>query len=229
VEAIQQEVTREVERLLRLIFRERGHQGGLDLEAVEMAIRSAMHQAGAAALSEWLPCSCGSAARYLEMRSKPVLTAVGWVELRRPYYLCPHWPSGTIPSRSRAGCRRHGAFPRAWPRLGRGKKYEKPTTRPLLSANIPVPLSRNPSFCRPSGSCFGYDHDAGKYDDMSAQHVRSTVNTFSKQPMTRIAARVIDRKRRGPPQQYIRPTDRRFPSSVAGVLEAGSSGLFGCT
>jgi hypothetical protein len=98
VEAIQQEVTREVEHLLQLIFRQRGNQGGLDLEAVEMAIRSAMHQAGVAALSELLqfdppgaeqrrlPCSCGSAAHYLEVRSKPVLTAVGWVELRRPYF-----------------------------------------------------------------------------------------------------------------------------------------------
>jgi hypothetical protein len=110
VEAIQQEVTREVEHLLQLIFRERGNQGGLDLEAVEMAIRSAMHQAGVAALSELLqfdppgaeqrrlPCSCGSAAHYLEVRPKPVLTAVGWVELRRPYYLCPHCHQGQFPA-----------------------------------------------------------------------------------------------------------------------------------
>src|SRR5260370_22956748 len=53
-EAIQQEVAREVEHLLALIFRERRHQGRLDLEAVEMAIRSALRQAGAAALSELL-------------------------------------------------------------------------------------------------------------------------------------------------------------------------------
>jgi hypothetical protein len=77
VEEIQQEVTHEVEHLLQLIFRERGNQGGLDLEAVEMAIRSAMHPAGAAALSELLQfdppgaeqrrvhCSRGSAAPYL--------------------------------------------------------------------------------------------------------------------------------------------------------------------
>src|SRR5439155_20380318 len=85
------------------------NQRGLDLEAVEMAIRSAMHQAGAAALSALLrfdppgleqrrlPCPCGCAAHYLELRSKPVLTAVGWVELQRPYYLCPDCHQGQFP------------------------------------------------------------------------------------------------------------------------------------
>lgn len=47
-------MAREVEHLLQLIFSERGKTGGLDLEAIEMAMRSAMHQAGAAALSELL-------------------------------------------------------------------------------------------------------------------------------------------------------------------------------
>src|SRR5438552_17752034 len=75
-----------------------------------MAIRSAMHQAGAAALSALLrfdppgleqrrlPRPCGSAAHYLELRSKPVLTAVGWVELQRPYYLCPDCHQGQFPA-----------------------------------------------------------------------------------------------------------------------------------
>jgi len=69
-----------------------------------------MHQAGAAALSALLrfdppgleqrrlPCPCGSAAHYLELRSKPVLTAVGWVELQRPYYLCPDCHQGQFPA-----------------------------------------------------------------------------------------------------------------------------------
>jgi hypothetical protein len=82
----------------------------LDLEAVEMAVRSAMHQAGAAALTELLqypeptadqrrrPCSCGHQARYRELRSKPVLTAVGEVEVSRPYYLCPHCHAGHFPA-----------------------------------------------------------------------------------------------------------------------------------
>jgi len=53
-EIIQQEVSREVEHLLRLLFCQHGKSAGLELEAVEMAIRSAMHQAGAAALSQRL-------------------------------------------------------------------------------------------------------------------------------------------------------------------------------
>jgi hypothetical protein len=52
-ETIQQETRREVEYLLRLIFCERRKNGRLDLEVVEIAVGSAMHQAGAAALSQW--------------------------------------------------------------------------------------------------------------------------------------------------------------------------------
>ena len=75
-----------------------------------MAVRSAMHQAGAAALSELLqfpapavgqrslPCACGHQARYRELRAKPVLTAVGKVEVSRPYYLCPHCHVGQFPA-----------------------------------------------------------------------------------------------------------------------------------
>src|ERR1035437_10996436 len=75
----------------------------------EMAVRSAMHQAGATALSKLLrfpapaadqlrlPCPCGLQAHYLGLRSKPLLTAVGPVELWRPYYLCPHCHAGQFP------------------------------------------------------------------------------------------------------------------------------------
>ena len=95
---------------MRLIFQERRKTGRLDLEATEMAMRSAMHHAGATALSELLqfsapapeqrsiPCSCGHQARYLELRSKPVLTAVGEVTVSRPYYLCSHCHAGQFPA-----------------------------------------------------------------------------------------------------------------------------------
>lgn len=53
-EAIRQEVAREIDQLLRVIFSGRRKAGRLDLEAVEMAVRSAMHRAGAAALTELL-------------------------------------------------------------------------------------------------------------------------------------------------------------------------------
>jgi hypothetical protein len=81
----------------------------LDLEAVEMMVRSSMHQAGAAVLSQLLefdvpsseqrqlPCACGHTAKYLELRSKPVLTAVGEVQCLRPYYLCERCHCGQFP------------------------------------------------------------------------------------------------------------------------------------
>lgn len=82
--------------------------GHLDLEAVEMLMRSAMHRAGASALTELLrfpapdqraiPCSCGQQSRFRELRSKTVLTAVGTVEVSRPYHLCPHCHQGQFPA-----------------------------------------------------------------------------------------------------------------------------------
>ncbi len=44
-----------------------------------------------------LACPCGQQAHYLEQRSKPVLTAVGSVEILRPYYLCAHCGIGQFP------------------------------------------------------------------------------------------------------------------------------------
>jgi hypothetical protein len=82
----------------------------VDLEAIEMAVRSAMHQAGAATLTELLqfpvpetdqrniPCACGHQAHYRELRSKPILTAVGFAEVSRPYYLCSHCHTGQFPA-----------------------------------------------------------------------------------------------------------------------------------
>ena len=109
-DAIQKEVTREVEQLLRVLFQDRRKTERLDMEAIEMAMRSAMRQAGAAALSQLLqfpepgddrrtlPCSCGRQAVYKELRSKPILTALGKVEVSRPYYFCPHCHNGQFPA-----------------------------------------------------------------------------------------------------------------------------------
>jgi hypothetical protein len=69
-----------------------------------------MHQAGAAALTELLrfaapaadqraiPCSCSHQAHYHEQRSKSILTAVGHVEVSRPYYLCQKCHNGQFPA-----------------------------------------------------------------------------------------------------------------------------------
>lgn len=75
-----------------------------------MAIRSTVHQTGADAVTELLrfqppdvdhrmaPCPCGQAAKYEGMRSRPILTAVGWAQIERAYYLCPHCHSGQFPA-----------------------------------------------------------------------------------------------------------------------------------
>ena len=106
--AIHQEITREVNQLLSRIFAERRHSGQMDLEAVENALRTALHQAGAAGLSELLqyeapapqqrqlPCSCGHYAQYQALRSKPVLTVLGPARVSRPYYLCSQCHHGQI-------------------------------------------------------------------------------------------------------------------------------------
>ena len=76
-----------------MIFTARHKTGALDLEAVEMALRAALQQAGAAGLSRllrqespaepYLPCSCGGQARYKGMRTKPLLTVLGRAEMQR--------------------------------------------------------------------------------------------------------------------------------------------------
>ena len=80
------------------------------MEAIETALRSAMHQAGASALAQLLrydppdtdhrtiPCPCGHWAHYKELRSKTMLTVLGPVELRRPYYLCDDCSKGQYPA-----------------------------------------------------------------------------------------------------------------------------------
>jgi len=99
-----------VNTLLGRVFAERHGSGRTDLEAVEMALRSGMHHAGAVALTELLQfaqpsadqrslaCVCGHKAHYVELRSKPVLSAVGQVRVSRPYYLCAHCHTGQFPA-----------------------------------------------------------------------------------------------------------------------------------
>ena len=93
-----------------MVFQGRRTTGHFDLEALETAVRSAMHRAGAAAISEWLqfpaptaeprsiPCNCGHRAHYRELRAKPILTMVGTVNISRPYYLCSHCHTGQFPA-----------------------------------------------------------------------------------------------------------------------------------
>ena len=103
-----QEITRELETLLPRIFAERRKAGELDVEAVELAFRTALHSAGAAGLTELLrqpgpvptsvPCACGGKARYKDMRPKPVLTVLGPAKMLRAYYWCSRCRQGQFPA-----------------------------------------------------------------------------------------------------------------------------------
>jgi hypothetical protein len=72
-----------------------------------MATRAALHRAGAKVLTGLLeqqvpdqrqiPCQCGGTAKYVEMRSKGILTVVGEAEVLRAYYLCPDCRHGQAP------------------------------------------------------------------------------------------------------------------------------------
>lgn len=115
------EIAREITTLLCRIFAERKKVGHADLEAVEIALRAAMHQAGAAVLSQLLqfpepvadqrviPCACGGQqARYRKLRSRSVLTALGAVTLTRPWYLCPQCHNGQFPLDRQLEMEKHG-------------------------------------------------------------------------------------------------------------------------
>jgi len=108
--AIHQEVAHEIDQWLHVLFAGCRKTGSLDLEAVEMMARAAVHRVAAAGLTELLkfpvpsaeqrtaPCSCGHMAYYRELRSRLVLTAVGRVAVSRPYYLCPNCHKGQCPA-----------------------------------------------------------------------------------------------------------------------------------
>ena len=93
--------------MLEVIFRGWRKSGRLDLEAVELAVRSAMHRSGAKALGRLLSddgqhrpgieCACGWEARLHSVRRRRLLSAVGAVEFERAYYRCPRCRQGLSP------------------------------------------------------------------------------------------------------------------------------------
>lgn len=91
-----------------MIFAERRKAGQLDLEQIEFGLRAALHRGGAEGLTHLLDqappeqrkraCGCGQAARCVEMRSRPILTVLGRVEVCGAYYRCDSCQQGQIPS-----------------------------------------------------------------------------------------------------------------------------------
>lgn len=81
----------------------------MDLEASEMAIRTAVHEAGAIILEKLLnmgqgtedesvvKCGAGHDCRLVDYRSKEITTVVGPVKVRRGYYHCGECGQGVAP------------------------------------------------------------------------------------------------------------------------------------
>jgi hypothetical protein len=89
--------------------REQEAAGQLDLEATEMALRTALHAVGGRLLERLLnadgggyrgpriACGQGHPAAFIEYRRKAVLTVLAPVHVQRAYYHCPACAAGVIP------------------------------------------------------------------------------------------------------------------------------------
>jgi hypothetical protein len=123
----------------------------MDLEAVEMAVRGAMHRAGAAALGRLLsldsghlpqaPCPCGGTARFHSLRRKRLLTAVGPLEFERAYYLCPDCHQGFSPLDGELDSEGHAFSPgvrRMMARVGSEASFDQGRDQLQLLAGLEV-------------------------------------------------------------------------------------------
>jgi len=106
--AVHREVAREIQTFLQVIFAADRKAEGMDLEAVEMAARDALHRAGAAVLTQLLDgptspsaarvlCGCGQQAQFHDVRFKQIVTVLGKAHLKRGYYICPDCHQGQSP------------------------------------------------------------------------------------------------------------------------------------
>ena len=90
-----------------MILNARRKLGAFDFEALEPATRTALHRVGARLLEELLEatqdegqpplCPCGSPMRCEGPRPKRLVSLLGVVSLRRPYYHCRHCWRGAAP------------------------------------------------------------------------------------------------------------------------------------
>lgn len=108
--AIYREIAREVKQLLSRTFSERQNNGQTDLRARENALRTALHQADAAALSQrlqfevpapdqpLLPCPCGPDAHCRQLHSRARIDGGGRGASIASLYLCPDSLQGQLPA-----------------------------------------------------------------------------------------------------------------------------------
>ena len=105
----QKEIEQEIHSFVTRAWRDQERIGHLDLEALELALRSSMHQIGGVLLEKLLNsdegsyggtrinCGQGHAAEFVEYRRKEVLTVLSRVAVQRAYYYCRVCAGGVIP------------------------------------------------------------------------------------------------------------------------------------
>ena len=98
-----------MDRIVTLSWRDKEKVGHLDLESLEIHIRSAMHQVGGTILEKLLnldggdyrgrtlPCEEGHVFEFKEYRAKEILTVLGWVTIQRAYYYDEQCEQGYCP------------------------------------------------------------------------------------------------------------------------------------
>jgi hypothetical protein len=109
VATFHKEIEQEIEGFLARVLRDQDRMGHLDLEALELALRSSMHQIGGVLLEKLLnsdeagyggtriKCGQGHLAEFVEYRRKEILTVLSRVAVQRAYYYCPVCAGGVIP------------------------------------------------------------------------------------------------------------------------------------
>lgn len=133
---------REVNQLLSRIFAERRHSDQIDLEAVENAFRTALHQAGAAGLTELLrtrpPLRSNASCRVPAVTTRNIrLSAPSRFSAcsdrpARFTTVLPVFamPSRTVSRRRRTGRGGHGSLPGRAPNDGAGGRHRPLRSRP---------------------------------------------------------------------------------------------------
>lgn len=103
-----QEAEQEIEQVVGRILGDYRRGGRLDLEASETAVRAVMHKVGGSLLEKLLnaelgyrgakvDCSKGHHAKFIQYRSKQLVTVLSDVSIERAYYYCAKCGSGVIP------------------------------------------------------------------------------------------------------------------------------------
>ena len=76
-----------------------------------MVLEAAVASRGTGKLGARMACPCGGAARFEGYRPKGVQTLVGWITLRRAYYVCAACGQGYCPLDAALGLRRDSLSP----------------------------------------------------------------------------------------------------------------------